>query len=143
MEFQWPRSRRQALEIPAETYMELMDGCEIESSLKYNDNEAESAERNIEASLGGTMLPEDIMTSSAAEVTKAGAEGENGLIHIRTEAVGRMDVDGHDMEAHGSRASVEFPGIPYQDIWNNPAAGDWPGFAGNEAGGQPCSMMQT
>ena len=37
MEFKWPRSQTQALEIPAETYMELMNGCEVESSIPYSE----------------------------------------------------------------------------------------------------------
>ena len=53
MEFKWPRSQTQALEIPAETYMELMNGCEVESSIPYSETGPEpEAELNIDASLG-------------------------------------------------------------------------------------------
>ena len=53
MEFKWPRSQTQALEIPAETYMELMNGCEVESSIPYSETGPEpEAGLNIDASLG-------------------------------------------------------------------------------------------
>ena len=57
MEFKWPRSQTQALEIPAETYMELMNGCEVESSIPYSEIGPEpETERNIDASLGDIGL---------------------------------------------------------------------------------------
>ena len=53
MEFKWPRSQTQALEIPAETYMELMNGCEVESSIPYSETGPEmETDMNMDASLG-------------------------------------------------------------------------------------------
>ena len=57
MEFKWPRSQTQALEIPAETYMELMNGCEVESSIPYSETGPEpETESNIDASIGDIDL---------------------------------------------------------------------------------------
>ena len=68
MEFKWPRSQTQALEIPAETYMELMNGCEGESSIPYSETGPEpEAELNIDASLGDIGSFEVEIVSEKAE----------------------------------------------------------------------------
>ena len=52
LEFKWPRSQSQALEVSAETYMELMNGCEIESSLEYAEN---TTHREVDGAFGDVV----------------------------------------------------------------------------------------
>ena len=77
MEFKWPRSQTQALEIPAETYMELMNGCEVESSIPYSETGPEpETESNIDAGIGNIDLLGDGMLIEDGNVSQDGKATE-------------------------------------------------------------------
>ena len=107
MEFKWPRSQTQALEIPAETYMKLMDGCEVESSLPYSETGlGAETESNIDASLSGLSLSEaGIALGKAAMPLEAGdgsyddkIAGLNGSDDVERVTQDRVPLDGPELE---------------------------------------------
>ena len=107
MEFKWPRSQTQALEIPAETYMELMSGCEVESSLPYSGTgPGAETESNIDASLSGLSLSEEEAAFGKAAMPLEAGDGAyddkiadlNGSGDVERVTQDRVPLDGSALE---------------------------------------------